>query len=291
MTRETQFRVLAIAGLYNILWGTIVVLFPLEFFNLTGMEVPNYPEIWQCVGMIVAVYGLGYIIAATDPFRHWPIILVGLLGKVFGPIGFLDAILRDRFTLEFGINIIFNDLIWWYPFGKILYDKYQDFLKPEKAPFTKEDAIKKIIKDQGNHLIYFLRHTGCTFCKEALGNLSDQLSTVEKKYKVTLITMSPESDFQNELEKLGLEKVKFLSDPDRNFYLSLGLKKGNLIEIFGPNVWIRGIKAFFNGYGISALIGDGYQMPGAFLIEDFKITKSFYHKSSAELLNLKEFIK
>ncbi len=27
----------------------------------------EHPEIWQCVGMIVGVYGIGYLIAAVDP--------------------------------------------------------------------------------------------------------------------------------------------------------------------------------------------------------------------------------
>lgn len=125
MKLETKKRWLWLAGVYNILWGTVVVLFPLPFFKLTGMELPTYPEIWQCVGMIVAVYGLGYLVAAKDPDVHWPIILVGLLGKIFGPIGFVGAIVQDRFPLVFGVNIIFNDLIWWYPFGITLWDRYK----------------------------------------------------------------------------------------------------------------------------------------------------------------------
>ena len=41
-------------------------------------EFPRYPQIWQCVGMIVGVYGVGYLVAASDPLRHWPIVLVGM---------------------------------------------------------------------------------------------------------------------------------------------------------------------------------------------------------------------
>ena len=118
-------KILLLAGLYNLLWGAFVVLFPLKVFELINIEPPRYPEIWQCVGMIVGVYGLGYIIAAKNPCRHWPIILVGLLGKIFGPIGFLIALNNDVFPVSFGINIIFNDLIWWLPFGLILYNTYQ----------------------------------------------------------------------------------------------------------------------------------------------------------------------
>jgi flavin reductase (DIM6/NTAB) family NADH-FMN oxidoreductase RutF len=118
-------NILLIAGLYNILWGSWVIFFPLHVFQLTGARLPQYPEIWQCVGMIVAVYGLGYAIAAYSPIRHWPIVLVGLLGKVFGPIGFVWSIYNDVFPLSFGINIIFNDLIWWIPFALILKEAYK----------------------------------------------------------------------------------------------------------------------------------------------------------------------
>lgn len=125
MVKPWMKYTLILAGIYNILWGTWVVLFPHHIFKLTGATLPNYLEIWQCVGMIVAVYGLGYYISAFNPMRHWPIILVGFLGKVFGPIGFIGALYNKVFPLAFGVNIIFNDLIWWIPFGLILYEKFQ----------------------------------------------------------------------------------------------------------------------------------------------------------------------
>lgn len=112
--------VLGAAAIYNILWGAFVVLFPLTLFQWFGMEPPNYPQLWQCVGMIVGVYGVGYGIAAFDPMRHWPIVLVGLMGKIFGPIGFVQAVWQGAFPVQFGLNIVTNDLIWWIPFTLIL---------------------------------------------------------------------------------------------------------------------------------------------------------------------------
>jgi hypothetical protein len=64
-------------------WGTLAIGWPHLLFDFTDAERINYPEIWQCVGMIVGVCGIGYLIAATDSRTHWPIVLVGLLGKVF----------------------------------------------------------------------------------------------------------------------------------------------------------------------------------------------------------------
>jgi len=97
---------------------------PLLPFQWAGMTVPVYPEIWQCVGMIVGVYGVGYIIAAFAPLRHWPIMLVGLLGKIFGPVGMLNAVWHGRFPLIAGMVCVTNDLIWWLPFGLILWAAY-----------------------------------------------------------------------------------------------------------------------------------------------------------------------
>ena len=114
-------RVMWAAGVYNLLWGAFIIFNPEWLFRWSGADLPRYPEIWQCVGMIVGVYGIGYMAAARNPLRHWPIVLVGLLGKIFGPIGFAGALAKGVFPVKFGATILTNDLIWWIPFGIILY--------------------------------------------------------------------------------------------------------------------------------------------------------------------------
>ena len=114
--------VLWAAALYNLLFGAIVVIFPALLFRWAGLPLPNYPEIWQCLGMVIGVYGIGYAIAATNPRRHWPIVLVGLLGKILGPIGFLHAAMLGRLPWKAGWMNVFNDLVWWIPFTLILLD-------------------------------------------------------------------------------------------------------------------------------------------------------------------------
>ena len=126
-------RWLQAAGIYNVVWGTLIIAWPHLLFALAGAERINYPEIWQCVGMIVGVYGLGYLIAASDPCTHWPIVFVGLLGKVFGPIGFLGALLRGTFPPLFGLTILTNDLLWWIPFAMILWHAAKHHRRPQPA--------------------------------------------------------------------------------------------------------------------------------------------------------------
>src|SRR6187399_3116891 len=91
--RELRFYrwVFAAAAVYNLVWGTLIVLFPLAPFRWAGMAAPNYPELWQCIGMMVGVYAIGYACLAIDPIRYAPFALLGLLGKMFGPIGWIWA--------------------------------------------------------------------------------------------------------------------------------------------------------------------------------------------------------
>ena len=113
--------VLLAAATYNFIFGIWAIFFPHLWFQWSGMKVPRYPEIWQSVGMIVGVYGVGYFIAAYNPVRHWPIILVGFLGKLFGPIGFAKAVTTQALPLSSTWITVTNDLIWTIPFGIILW--------------------------------------------------------------------------------------------------------------------------------------------------------------------------
>lgn len=137
--------VLIAAGIYNLLWGSLAIIFPLALFRFAEMPLPRYPQIWQCVGMIVGVYGIGYLVAARDPLRHWPITLVGLLGKVFGPIGFAGTLINGSLPLTFGVTIITNDLIWWLPFAAILYHAFKQANDPaDHSTVSPTDAMTSV---------------------------------------------------------------------------------------------------------------------------------------------------
>lgn len=122
---------LYLAGIYNIIWGCVVSLFPKELFLLANMAAPNYPELFQCIGMMIFVFGIAYLAAAHDPIKHWPIVMAGLLGRILGPLGFLYGALNGRFTWISGVTIITNDLIWIIPFSLILYKTLKFYRKSE----------------------------------------------------------------------------------------------------------------------------------------------------------------
>lgn len=118
--------ILQLAAIYNLLWGAFVILFPQTYFVAAGMEAINHPMVWQGMGMVVGVYGLGYWWAASDPYTHWPIIAVGFLGKIFGPLGFIMNYLAGLVPAGFLYVLVTNDFIWWIPFGWMLFHIYRE---------------------------------------------------------------------------------------------------------------------------------------------------------------------
>ena len=110
------------AALYNLLWGSINVMFPFLFFDLVSIPRPAYAALWQVVGMFVLVYIPGYWWAARHPAHHRHLILIALIGKILGPVGFVWALGTNQLPLAFGWTILTNDLIWWPAFFLYIRD-------------------------------------------------------------------------------------------------------------------------------------------------------------------------
>ena len=309
--------VLMAAAAYNLIWGGWVVLRPMDLFNLTGIEQPLYPGIWQCVGMIVGVYGIGYAIASTNPCRHWPIVLVGFLGKVFGPIGMaynfvaLPVDAPGRLPLSWAWINVTNDLIWLVPFAAILYHAFKTWNDPsshqpamEPSESTDEgfqeinrrfrtqfDESIATLSDRSPVLVVFLRHSGCTFCREALQDLVEQRARIEAKgTQIVLVHMGDTEAGQSLFESYGLGDIHQISDPKCELYRAYDLRRGRLGQLFGPDVFWRGFKAaILNRHGVGKLDGDGFQMPGTFLVRDQQIVAAYRHQNAASRPDYCEF--
>ncbi len=113
------------AAVYNAIWGVVIVAMPNLVFDLLGMVRPNYSSLWQCIGMMVGVFAIGYWLLARDPVRYGPIVWIGLLGKVFGPVGLLMSASSGELPWSFGWVCLTNDVIWWIPFGMFLWHFYR----------------------------------------------------------------------------------------------------------------------------------------------------------------------
>lgn len=82
--------------------------------------------------------------------------------------------------------------------------------------------------------------------------------------------------------KYGLSDVTRVHDPKQELYAAFDLKRATLSQVFGWQVWQRGWEAFANGHSVGMLAGDGFQMPGVFLLHRGVIVREFRHQTAAE---------
>lgn len=292
--------VLLLAGVYNLAWGAWTVLFPALAFELSGLSEPgkplNYPQLWQCIGMIVGVYGIGYLLAARDPIRHWPIVLVGLLGKFFGPVGYLYGVIVGQTRPEGIVTLLFNDLSWWIPFVLILRRVYQHHIREEDSPpidplpvalETARDAFGVSLAEMSRRspvLVVFLRHFGCTFCREATADIAGRRGEIEADgTRVVFVHMNTPADADRFFAKYGLQSVSRISDPEAKLYRAFGLRRGTIGQLAGWKMFARFIPAgIFAGHGVGPIKADGMRLGGVFLLRDGQIVREFRHQSQAD---------
>lgn len=136
--RRFYSRVFWIAAAYNLVWGVLVILFPRVSFRVAGISL-GQPDVmavqfWQCIGMFVMVFAIGYAYVAIDPERYAPFALIGLLGKIFGPIGFVWGWWHGIMPGRVGLTLLTNDLAWWPFFIPFVW----------KTMFQRADQVRPI---------------------------------------------------------------------------------------------------------------------------------------------------
>lgn len=296
-------RVLWAAGLYYIAWGALVVFQPGYVSVWLGLGHLAYPEVLQYVGLLVGLFGIAFLAAASSPFRHWPVVLAGLLAQLLGSIGFLGAALHGKLPWRFGWTIVSNNLLWAGPFALIAVRAYQYHLATCRAASADVEefamrvktntgvSLLELSKQQPVFLV-FLRHTGCAFCRETLANIAQQRMQLEAGgNQLVLVHMAGEQYARRFFGKYGLQDVARVSDPKRILYRAFGLGRGGLWQVLGPPTWWRAIVANLR-YGLSLIEpGDYFQMPGMFLVFHGHVVRSFLHQTIADRPDYQWFVR
>ena len=133
-------------------------------------------------------------------------------------------------------------------------------------------------------LLVFLRHAGCTFCREALGDISGSRLAVEQGgIRIILVHMGDTDALQKLLARYGLAHLDRICDPSQELYAAFGLKRGTFRQLFGLKVLWRGfLEGVLVRCGLGPIVDDSFQMPGVFLIDNSTIVRRFRHRTAAD---------
>ncbi len=299
VTRPWMHSILILAGLYNLTWGFFAILEPSYFFENLNLQLPNYLMMWQGIGLIEILFGLGYLIASRKPYKHWVIIFLGFVTKLAATTGFFYFLATNKLPFNLLYLVLANDAIWLLPFFLILfhafdfmqsnreleaYDLHPRKLKSLESIITSDGKSLQHYSDQWPTMLIFLRHFGCTFCRESLKEIEAKREYIENEgTKIILVHMVDEAMAKEITQQYHLSDLPRISDPDKKIYKAFGLLKGNWFQLFGINVVIRGFIAGFLKRNLPGPpIGDSYQMPGIFVIHKGMVMQTFKHTTAAD---------
>jgi len=171
-------------------------------------------------------------------------------------------------------------------------------LDPEilEATFLNNGDNLKQLCENKPVLLVFLRHFGCTFCRESLTDIAKiRQEIVGLNIEIVIVHMANEEVATDFFSKYKMQGVVNISDPDLSLYEYFGLAKGSFGQLYGLKVWLRGLKAgLIDGHGgpvLNKSWGDYNQMPGLFIINKNEIKSSFVHNSAADRPNYLKFVK
>ena len=286
---------LAAATAFNAVWGLAMMAYPALTLAWMGFDLVPDPALWRYIGLISLVLALGYGIAAANPFRYWPLVLLGLTEKTGATASLLAAAASGAIPWSRSW-LIAAGLVWIPLLFLILRETSRRFILEldEPAPMPRDRLLLKYTCQQGFSLYelsalrptltVFLRHAGCPFCREALEDLSKLRPAIERRGAgLAFVHMSSELEAQKFFSEYGLADVPRFSDPSGLLYRAFALRRAAWRDILGPRVWKRGFRAaLLKGHGFGVPESDAFRMPGVFLVSEGVVVAQHRHASPAD---------
>ena len=286
-------------GFANLIWGLILVLTVEGLLRWAQMEVPTVLLPWHMTGAVAMLFGAAYYFTSFNPIKGLLVLLLGFLLKLIETTAVITGWIADTITYQLALYFAAKDLLWLGPLGAILYWVFREWqapaevrnMNPDKplsetlAQFsTDQDQSLSALSYQHPVLLVFLRHFGCTFFREALQELSEKREAIESQgVKMVLVHMGSLAQGESYLTKNKLGGIAHISDPECQLYNLFRLQRARFSQVFGLRVWLRGFKSgVLHGHGIGKLVGDGFRMPGVFLIYRGELLKSYKHQLASD---------
>ena len=139
--------------------------------------------------------------------------------------------------------------------------------------------------DERPVLLVFLRHFGCTFCRQAIDDVSQVRGKLaERGVQVAFVHLGSPERAKPYFDYYKLADVERVSNPDGSLYRDpvFALARVNLLHMIRPAVWIGWLRGAVFKYRIGLLKEDIQQMPGVFFLKNRAIASVFRHRTIAD---------
>lgn len=128
---------LRFAGCFNLLAGLSMVCFYHEGYKMLGVPKPELILPVQVMGILVALFGVGYHMVASNPVENRNVLLLGFLSKAISSAFSLAYVVGGVLPWTFAAAVFFADVIYLPPFYVIMRLLYA---RDDKMPGTNGTA-------------------------------------------------------------------------------------------------------------------------------------------------------
>jgi peroxiredoxin len=140
--------------------------------------------------------------------------------------------------------------------------------------------------DESPLLLVFLRHFGCSFCRQTLDEVSKLRDEIEAKgIRPVFVHLGTPERAKPYFDYYHLSDIERVSDPQASLYaqpvFSLG-RKSVFSQFLVPAVLKAWLQGGIRKYGIGMIREDADQMPGIFYLRQRVIVRAFRYKTIAD---------
>ncbi len=140
--------------------------------------------------------------------------------------------------------------------------------------------------DQSPLLLIFLRHFGCSFCRQTLDDVSKLRSEIEANgIRPVFVHLGTPERAKPYFDYYNLSDVERVSDPQAFLYTQPVFdlaRKSAFSHFLVPKVWKAWLQGAIRKHGFGWLKEDADQMPGIFFLRQRAIVRAFRYKTIAD---------
>jgi hypothetical protein len=140
--------------------------------------------------------------------------------------------------------------------------------------------------DESPVLLIFLRHFGCSFCRQTLDDVSRIRTQIEGQgIRPVFVHLGSPERAKPYFDYYHLSDIERVSDPEASLYARpvFALPRKNVFSQFlVPAVWAAWLKGAIRKHGIGMIKEDADQMPGIFYLRNRAIVRAFRYQTIAD---------
>jgi peroxiredoxin len=140
--------------------------------------------------------------------------------------------------------------------------------------------------DESPVLLIFLRHFGCSFCRQTLDDVSQIREQIEGRgVRPVFVHLGTPERAKPYFDYYHLSDVERVSDPEASLYGSpafLVRRKSVFTQFLIPGVWKAWLLGAVRQHGIGLVKEDADQMPAVFYLRERAIAREYRYKTIAD---------